>query len=343
MPAPSVVAPPPTMAPEVARTRPWLRAGRAAEPDRAAGGAGWERFGRAPEHQRPGQHFGCAAHGPIGRGFGATFDGWRDGHRHGGCSASSIGIWRRLAHRPGQRKSRRRIGRAAGCRRGRSAAQQQRRRKRLGRGRFQPARIESWPARQRRQRRLGHVSLRRRQAGPGRIGRRRWHRPRRRTGQRILRPGRGSRQGRHRPRIGSHGARRNFALSRPRRRRHRNQRHSRHARSLGKGRQQQHCDLAQLRIGCEAGGQPGTFEYQPRKSRAGHHRRRQFAFRRRIQFLRRAQGRQGLHHLHHDHAGHGGDAVCRSRLRGPRLRRRPHRAPSHALRSASRDCPSRAW
>ena len=107
-----------------------------------------------------------------------------------------------------------RIGRTAGRRRGHSAAQQQWRRQRLGRGGFQPARIEGWPARQRRKRRPGHVSLRRRQARPGRIGRRRGHRPRRWTGQRILRPRIRRGQGRHRPRIRSHGARRNFALSR---------------------------------------------------------------------------------------------------------------------------------
>ena len=71
-------------------------------------------------------------------------------------------------------------------------------------------------------------------AGLGRIGRRRRHRTWRRTRQRLLRPRLGRRQGRHRSRIRSHGARRYLALSRLRRRGHRNQRNSSPARSFGK-------------------------------------------------------------------------------------------------------------
>ena len=100
MPAPSVVAPPPTMAAEVSKDRTWLRSGRAPEPDRAARGAGGERCRSASERQWPGQHFGRAAHSPIGRRIGARSMAGGLGHRLSSRSATSVGIWRRLAHWP---------------------------------------------------------------------------------------------------------------------------------------------------------------------------------------------------------------------------------------------------
>ena len=51
---------------------------------------------------------------------------------------------------------------------------------------------------------------------------------------------------------------------------------------------------------------PARSQYQSRESWPGHYGGRQLALRRRLQLLRRAQGRQGLHHLHSDHVG---DAV----------------------------------
>ena len=118
-------------------------------------------------------------------------------------------------------------------------------------------------ARQRRKRGPGHVAHRRRQARLGRIGRRRRHRPRRGPGSGFSGPGSGAGKEGTGPGSDPMATRRNFALSRPRRRRHGHQRHSRHARRFGKGRQQQHRDLAQLRIGCEACGQPGRSNTNP--------------------------------------------------------------------------------
>ena len=167
-----------------------LRARRTAESSRSARRAGRQRLGRTPQHQRLGQHIGGASHRATGRGCSRAIHGWRLGYRHSdSCgAATSIGLRRRFTHRPRHGKSRRRVGRTAGRRPGGSASQQQWRWQHLRRGGFQPARFEGWPARQRRKRRPGDVSLGRRQGRPGRIGRRRRHRTRRWTRQRLLRP-----------------------------------------------------------------------------------------------------------------------------------------------------------
>ena len=150
---------------------PRLRCRRAAKADCSADGAGGRRFSATPCDQRAWHCFGGAAHGPVRRRLGAAFRRGRAGHRHGRGTASSVGFRRRFAHRPRQRKPRRGIWRASGRGPGRSSAQQQRRRKHLRSGGFQPARIASRRARKWRQRSFGHVSFGRRQARPGRIGR----------------------------------------------------------------------------------------------------------------------------------------------------------------------------
>ena len=285
--------------------------------------------------QRTWQRFSCAPHGPVGSRFSATFDRRRNGHWERRGAAASLGIRGGSLTGQGTRKSRRRIRRSAGRRRGRSAAQQQWRRKRLRSGGFQPARIESRHAGERRQRRSGNVSGWRRQARPRRIGRRRWNRSRRWAGQRILRPRLGSRKRRRRPWIRSQGARRNFALSRLGRRRHRNVVAP------------PPCPEFRLKGGSSnivtlpSFGTGGSRRSAPRRSKTGPENHgpditvvATLAFGRRIRFLRTPQGRQGLHHLHHDCAGHGGNAVCRPRVRGARLRRRSYRAPGHARRAA---------
>ena len=78
MPAPSVVAPPPTMATEVARTGPGFGPGdlqnQIVPPAVQVGNAS------CTSDQWAGKHFGCPANSPVGSGCSATIGGGRDGH-----------------------------------------------------------------------------------------------------------------------------------------------------------------------------------------------------------------------------------------------------------------------
>ena len=159
MPAPNVVAPAPTMTREVTPMGPGFGAEQLRETDRSASGAG-ERHVRRASWQSADLGSASVVPPTVQLGAGSAqrsmAGGMGSGQRRG--ASASLGRSGRLAHRPGPRKSWRRIWRSARRGRGCSATQQQWRWKRLRRGGFQPAGIESRDARQWRQRRSGDVS-----------------------------------------------------------------------------------------------------------------------------------------------------------------------------------------
>ena len=84
--------------------------------------------------------------------------------------------------------------------------------------------------------------------------------------------------------------------------------------------------------GSQSGG-PARSQTGPNNNGSGYYRRRHVALGRRLRFLRTTEGGQGLHHLHHDRVADG-NVVCRSRVRSPGLCGRSDCAPGNARRSS---------